>query len=156
MMVALAGAYSGSGGVNNKSDRHNHHHCHVTAGEGCDDGDGRLMSLRSTQWNTPAKRVLPAKTNAGATARISPPSGPENKVLQGFMVCTWGAGRAERRVQPGVSSYYRNEESAGRCLPGSQVCNPGRPKTAWIENSMLARVCSRFAGWVAVKSAHEL
>ena len=71
--------------------------------------------------------------------------------LQGLRFAPGDVGqRAECRVSAGLCAkageWGRCEPG---CVPGSQVCTPAKRKTARIENSMLARVCSRFAGWVA-------
>ena len=71
--------------------------------------------------------------------------------LQGLRFAPGDVGqRAECRVSAGLCAkageWGRCEPG---CVPGSQVCTPAKRKTARIENSMLARVCSRLAGWVA-------
>ncbi len=68
--------------------------------------------------------------------------------LQGLRFALGGAGqRAECRVNADVCGIVGKEESAN--LGAHRVCTPVRAKTARDENSMLVRVCSRFAGWVA-------
>ena len=71
--------------------------------------------------------------------------------LQGLRFAPGSVGnRAESPVSAGLCAkageWGRCEPG---CVPGSQVCTPAKRKTARIENSMLARVCRRFAGWVA-------
>ena len=89
-------------------------------------------------------------SNTGARAQHFATVRPENKVCRvcGSHLAVWASGPKARSAQA-----YAGWRQRGRCepwcVPGLQVCTPAKRKTARIENPMLARVCSRFSGWVA-------
>lgn len=88
------------------------------------------------------------KTNAGGDSAALRYRLARKQGLQGLRFALGGAGqRAECRVNADVCGIVGKEESAN--LGAHRVCTPVRAKTARDENSMLVRVCSRFAGWVA-------
>lgn len=85
----------------------------------------------------------------GRERSIAPPSGQETR-FAGFAVRTWLCGPAGRK--PSHCGPVRDGGNAeGANLGAYRVCRfaPDRTKTARDENSMLARVCSRFVGWIA-------
>ena len=70
-----------------------------------------------------------------------------NRGLQGLRFAPGSVG--QRASALSCAGWRERRWCEPRCVPGLQVCTPAKRKTARIENSMLARVCSRFARWVA-------
>ena len=106
---------------------------------------------RGTHTYPGQKGVLPGDIPIrGARAQHCATVRPKNKVCRvcGSHPAMWanGPNAASARACAGWRQRGRCEPS---CVPGSQVCTQAKRKTARDENSMLARVCSRFAGWVA-------
>jgi len=119
---------------------------------------GALGMLTSLAWmrsrfatpSTAKGKTGPSwpKTNTGGDSAALRYRLARKQGLQGLRFALGGAGqRAECRVNADVCGIVGKEESAN--LGAYRVCTPVRAKTARHENSMLARVCSRFAGWVA-------
>lgn len=122
------------------------------ASDGCDDGDGHGLLLWSEHAHMPqAKRVLPGHhAMRGATAQHCATVRPENKVCRvcGSHLAVWAIGPKARSARA-CAGWRQRGRCEPCCVPGLQVCTPAERKTARVENSMLARVCSRFAGWIA-------
>lgn len=119
---------------------------------------GALGMLTSLAWmrsrfatpSTAKGKTGPSwpKTNTGGDSAALRYRLARKQGLQGLRFALGGAGqRAECRVNADVCGIVGKEESAN--LGAHRVCTPVRAKTARDENSMLVRVCSRFAGWVA-------
>lgn len=111
-------------------------------------GESRdALTIRDPIVNPEQNGSFPAKNQCGGRERsISPPS--DQKIgFAGFAVRTRRCGLVGRK--PCERGPVRDREERGRCetgrVPGSQVCTPDMKKTAVVENSMLARVCRRFA-----------
>ena len=120
--------------------------------DGCDDGDGHRLLLWSVKAVMPqAKGVLPGDIPIrGARAQHCATVRPENKVCRvcGSHLAVWASGPKARSARA-CAGWRQRGRCEPCCVPGLQVCTPAERKTARVENSMLARVCSRFAGWVA-------
>ena len=154
MTVGSPGHICAFAGVNNKGrpSQPSPPSHRARACDGCDDGDGhRLLLWPAHAYMPQAKGVLPGDIPIrGARAQHFATVRPENKVCRvcGSHLAVWASGPKARSAQA-----YAGWRQRGRCepwcVPGLQVCTPAKRKTARIENSMLARVCSRFAGWVA-------
>ena len=86
----------------------------------------------------------------GARAQHCATVRPENKVCRvcGSHLAVWASGPKARSARA-CAGWRQRGRCEPCCVPGLQVCTPAERKTARVENSMLARVCSRFAGWVA-------
>lgn len=86
----------------------------------------------------------------GRERSIAPPSDQKTRFAV-FAVRTRRCGATGRmpRQRGRVREVGKWRRCEPGCVPGSQVCTQAKRKTARIENSTLARVCSRFAGWVA-------
>jgi len=122
---------------------------------------GALGMLTSLAWmrsrfatpSTAKGKTGPSwpKTNTGGDSAALRYRLARKQGLQGLRFALGGAGqRAECRVNADVwRDCWERGECEPWCVPGLQVCTPVRAKTARDENSMLVRVCSRFAGWVA-------
>jgi hypothetical protein len=143
-----------SGGVNNKQrpSRPSPLSQRAVDRDGCDDGDGQRLLLGSGHAYMPqAKGVLPSRiAMRGARAQHFATVRPENMVCR---VCSshlavWASGPKARSARA-CAGWRQRGRCEPWCVPGSQVCTQAKRKTARDENSMLARVCSRFAGWVA-------
>lgn len=123
----------------------------VTPGGACDggdDGDGHRLSLWSGHAFTPGKRGPSRRYSitGGASAAFRHRQGA-NRGLQGLRFAPGSVG--QRASALSCAGWRERRWCEPRCVPGLQVCTPAKRKTARIENSMLARVCSRFARWVA-------
>lgn len=154
MTVGSPGHICVSGGVNNKGrpSQPSPLSQRVIDRDGCDDGDGhRLLLWPAHAYMPQAKGVLPGDIPIrGARAQHLATVWPGNKVCRvcGSHLVVWASGPKARSARA-CAGWRQRGRCEPSCVPGSQVCTQAKRKTARDENSMLARVCSRFAGWVA-------
>ena len=124
----------------------------VTKPPFCAGGKDLQVPERGARHRSPCKRgpSRPNRHAGGASAEFR--HRPTIKQgLQGLRFApgsVWARG-AKARSARACAGWPQRGRCEPWCVPGSQVCTPAKRKTARKENSMLARVCSRFAGWVA-------
>ena len=154
MTVGSPGHICAFAGVNNKGrpSQPSPPSHRARACDGCDDGDGhRLLLWPAHAYMPQAKGVLPGDIPIrGARAQHFATVRPENKVCRvcGSHLAVWASGPKARSARA-CAGWRQRGRCEPSCVPGSQVCTQAKRKTARIENSMLARVCSRFVGWIA-------
>ena len=154
MTVGSPGHICAFAGVNNKGrpSQPSPPSHRARACDGCDDGDGhRLLLWPAHAYMPQAKGVLPGDIPIrGARAQHFATVWPGNKVCRvcGSHLAVWASGPKARSARA-CAGWRQRGRCEPSCVPGSQVCTQAKRKTARIENSMLARVCSRFVGWIA-------
>ena len=120
--------------------------------DGCDSGDGHRLLLWSARTYIPqAKGVLPGDIPIrGARAQHCATVWPGNKVCRvcGSHLAMW-VSRLNAASALACAGLSGTRKVRTWVRTGFAGLHPGHTKTARDENSMLVRVCSRFAGWVA-------